>query len=526
MSPDRSARQPKKDPTKKSLDKKDQRKEDLPKKELPANPNLEHLRKEAKALLHRFKQKQPQAVSAFRTLKLKAAPKLSDAQHLVAQEYGFASWPMLRKHIDAEAAAIKEAVKLAWKAFRDDDVAEFGRVLTQYPVLKARINEPTGDFGSPPISHVRSQAMLDALLDAGADINARSKWSPGSFGLLDLAPPDVAAHAIRRGAIVTVHAAARLGMMAELKQLITADPQLVHARGGDGQTPLHFASTVEIAEYLLDNGADIEARDLDHESTPAQYMLGERAEVARYLIRRGCKTDILMATALGDINLVKQHLQADPECIRMRVSDEYFPMIGGGPNGGTIYQWKLGWHVSAVQVAKELGHQAIFELLMERSPAEEKLLNACWFHDEAMVNDLLAQRPDLAAALPPAGRRHVAHAARNDDTAAARLMVAAELPVKAFSQHHASSLHWAAFHGNVELAQLFIQHGAALENHDNEFKGTPVNWAQYGSVNGWHPEGGDYPGTVTVLLAAGAKLPKDLSGSEGVKEVLRRHGMT
>ena len=57
---------------------------------------------------------------------------------------------------------------------------------------------------------------------------------------------------------------------------MAADPQLVHARGGDGQTPLHFASTVEIAEYLLDQGADIDARDVDHVSTPAQYMVKAR----------------------------------------------------------------------------------------------------------------------------------------------------------------------------------------------------------------------------------------------------------
>jgi len=41
---------------------------------------------------------------------------------------------------------------------------------------------------------------------------------------------------------------------------------LVHARGGDGQTPLHFASTVEIAEFLLAHGAAIDARDVDHEA--------------------------------------------------------------------------------------------------------------------------------------------------------------------------------------------------------------------------------------------------------------------
>ncbi len=95
-----------------------------------------------------------------------------------------------------------------------------------------------------------------------------------------------------------------LGRFERVKELIEGDPALVHARGGDGQTPLHFASTVEIAGYLLDHGADIDARDIDHESTAAQYMVGHsslRHEVARSLISRGAKTDILMAAALGDL---------------------------------------------------------------------------------------------------------------------------------------------------------------------------------------------------------------------------------
>lgn len=499
-------------------------KKNPPKKDLPPAPNLEHLRKQAKALLRAFRKKEPQVVAKFRALELKATPKLSDAQHLIAREYGFDNWAQLKEHVDAEADQMNEAFRLARKALSDDNATEFRRLLKHYPALKARINEPVGDFGSPLINHVRSKTMLDALLDAGADIDARSKWDPGSFGLLDAAPPEVAAYAIERGATITVHAAARLGMLEELKQMVASDPQLVHARGGDGQTPLHFASTIEIVDHLLDHGADIEARDVDHKSTPAQWMLSERNEIARYLVRRGCKTDILMATALGDIDLVKKHLRSDPECIRMRVSDEYFPMIGPR-SGGSIYQWKLGWYVSAVQVAKSLDHKEIFDLLMERSPAEEKLLNACWLHDEAMVKELLAQRPNLSTTLTAAARRHVAHAARNNDTIAARLMVAAGLPVHAFSQHHASSLHWAAFHGNPELARLFIDHHAALENVDNEFEGTPLNWATYGSQNAWHPELGNYPATAEVLLAAGARLPKGMSGTDAVQEILRRHGM-
>lgn len=212
------------------------------------------------------------------------------------------------------------------------------------------------------------------------------------------------------------HHGARRGAPRDAGQALGA------GRGGDGQTPLHFASTVGIAEYLLDHGAEIDIRDIDHESTPAQYMVGKRPEVARYLVGRGCRTDILMAAALGDLDLIRRHLDADADSIRMRVGDEYFPMISPR-SGGSIYQWELGWHVSAVQAARSFGHSECFEFLMERSPDDEKLLNACWLHDEATVRSLLARHPDLSAQLTPGGRRQLARAARNNDGSAAQLML-------------------------------------------------------------------------------------------------------
>src|SRR5439155_7943916 len=114
---------------------------------------------------------------------------------------------------------------------------------------------------------------IDVLLQAGANIHARSRSWAGGMGVLDECAPDLAAFLIERGAVVDAHAAARLGMSDKLRELVTADPGVVHARGFNGQTPLHFASTVEIAQYLLEQSADIDALDLQHESTPAQHML-------------------------------------------------------------------------------------------------------------------------------------------------------------------------------------------------------------------------------------------------------------
>ena len=422
-------------------------------------------------------------------------------------------------HEDAD-----DVLGLAHDAFRRDDAPAVRQLMDKYPMLKARINDPVGDFDSPVIMSVRSRGMLDVLLDAGADINARSRWWAGGFGLLDTASPELAAYAIERGATITAHAAARLGTLDKLRALIDADPDLVHQRGGDGQMPLHFASTVQIAEYLLGCGADIDARDIDHESTAAQYMVAKRPEIARYLVGRGCQTDILMAAAVGNLDLIRRHLDADPDSIRMRVSDEYFPMISPR-SGGTIYQWELGWHVSAVQVARSFGHSESFDLLMERSPADENLLNACWLHDEAAVRSLLAQQPNLATQLTPSSRRHLAHAARNNDTMAARLMLEAGLPVDIYTQHHATPLHWAAWHGNAELVVLILRSNPPLHDANNDYKGTPVDWAVHGSQNGWSRQTGDYAPTLEALLTAGAPLPGRIGGTDAVQAVLRLHGM-
>jgi len=301
-------------------------------------------------------------------------------------------------------------LELLKKSWCTHDAVTFWEVLERHPDLQRRINEPVAAFDSPLITTVRTREMLDVLLKAGADINAKSQWWAGGFGLLHGASPELAAYAIECGAVIDVHAAARLGLLDRLRELISAQPRLVNAPGGDGQTPLHFASNTAVAECLLDRGAEIDALDVDHESTAAQYMVRDRQEVLRYLIQRGCKTDVLMAAAIGDAQLVSRHLDADPECIRTRVDAQYFPMRNQRA-GGTIYQWALGFHVSPHEVAKQFGHEDVFELLMRRSPPDVKLLAACWLDDEANVKTLLAAHPALAARMINTYSRQIADAA-------------------------------------------------------------------------------------------------------------------
>lgn len=397
-----------------------------------------------------------------------------------------------------------EIVTKVREAVTGDQPAALRDLLHRHPALGDAINEPLAAFDSPLITCVRSREMLDVLLAAGADLNARSRWWAGGFGLLDHASADLSAYAIARGARVDVHAAARLGRFDELKSLIAANPELVRARGGDGQTPLHFAATVEIAEFLLAHGAAIDARDVDHESTPAQYMVRDRQEVARALLRRGCATDLLLASALGEIDAVQRHLRADPGIVAMNVSNEWFPKRNP-KSGGTIYQWALGANKTAHVVAREFGHEEVFRLLMKNSPALLQLAAACEVGDEPAVAVLLAAHPNLIQSAAENDRRKIADAARNNQTAAVRLMLKAGWPVDARGQHGATPLHWAAYHGNTEMAAEILRWNPPLEATDRDYQETPMGWARHGKQSGGHRNTGDYPATCEALLRAGAK---------------------
>ena len=503
-------------------------------RELPAKPNLEHLKKQAKQLLHDFEESRPDAVERFRTFGSSSTPataKLADAQHVVARDYGFASWPKLKEHVDSLTLTPAEQLLAAVCA---SDAQRAQRVLRDHPELKAHLNQPLANYGDLPLMLAAVQRSdrktIEVLIAAGADLQSRGKSWAGGMGVLDECAPEMAEFLIERGAAVDVHSAARLGMFETLQELVDAEPALVHARGESGQTPLHFASSIEIAEFLLDRGANIDARDLRHESTPAQHMIRviqarhyprDRQDIARYLISRGCQTDVLLAAALGDLDLVRRHVEAEPGCLRVQVSEKYFPKHD--PRSiGTYYIPALGRDRTPHQVARDFGREEVFEFLMERSPQDVKLSQACQLGDENLFRVMLATRPNMEKTLSDQERRQVADAAQNNNTNAVRLMLAAGWPVDAHGEYDMTPLQWAAWHGNAEMVREILEYHPQLEL-SCDHKITALGSALHGSMNGWHRDTGDYVATVAALLTAGAKAPEvtdDLEASESVRELL------
>ena len=413
-------------------------------------------------------------------------------------------------------------------AVQADDVARAAACLDHHPQLTARLNDalPGLPFeGTLLLAAVSRQnrPMIDLLLQHGADINQRSHWWAGGFGVLD-GNHDLTDFLIDRGATMDIHAAARRGRTDIVQMMLARDPTLARARGGDGQTPLHVAATVEAARLLIEAGADIDARDVDHESTAAQYAIRERQDVARFLVGKGCATDVLMAAALGDSDLVRRHLDNNPASIATTVSPTWFPMANPRA-GGTIYIWTLGGGKSAHAIAREFGHGDTFRLLMERSSPQIALAAACEIADEPLVLSILASHPDAAKLLNADARRRLVDAAENNNTETVRLMLRAGWPVDARGKHGATPLHFAAWHGNIEMARELLRHRPPLEATDGDFRMTALGWAFHGSVHGWNCARGEYAEIVEVLLNAGATLPEGSGGREmshSVRDVLRR----
>lgn len=479
-------------------------------RDLPARPNLEFLKKQAKALLDSGD----------------AGPTLTDAQHALAREYGFATWAKLKAHVDAIAGDANPG-ELLRAAIRTRDPVKVQTILDRHPALVGTIDQaiPGGDFGATALLtavDAGSIEVVDVLLRAGADINVKSHWPPGGFGVLDPGSGLVPL-LIERGARVDAYDASRNGMMDRLVQLVASDPAAVHLRGGDGQTPLHVAPTVEIARFLVDHGADIDAVDVDHESTPAQYLIRDHPDVVRFLVSRGCRTDILLAAALGDAALLRRHLDADPESIRTVVTDEYFPMKGRLA-AATIYNWTLDWFASPHAIAREFGHEDAFRLLIDRSPPD--VAAAADAGDAALVTRLLKGGPPAAGTLGAVERRKLVRAACNNKTETVRLLLKAGWPLDERGKDDGTALHWAAFNGNAAMVRDLLAHHAPVHVRDKQYDGVPIHWAIYGSVHaGDKTKTGDYGAVVEALLDAGAAvppLPDAVEMSGAVREVLRR----
>jgi ankyrin repeat protein len=418
-------------------------------------------------------------------------------------------------------------------AIDSSDVPGLEDLLRENPRLKAHLDDPLFGFDSTPLigaSHrPKGAEMVSILVRYGADPNARSRWWAGGFGPLDNASPEMVETLVGLGTRFDVWSAAKHGRIDLLKEILEQDPSLVNAPGGDGMTPLHFAANAETAAFLIDRGADMEIKDVDHEGTAAQYH-AQNPDILRLLIDRGAKPDIFSAVALDDPDLARKILEADPEEINSRVGSGRYATHSS--DGGHIYTYVFHRGDTPFLAATRRGSDKVKAFLEDRSPAGQRLIAKAWADDEDGVRQLLKADPELGRKLDPEEAKALGHAAGMGKVETVRLLLEAGVDPATPGMDMGTALHQACWFGRADVVPLLIGR-IPLDTRDSHHGSTPLGWATHGAQHCWRKDG-DYVRVVEQLLGAGASIdaPANSAGTslldqagerEDVKDVLRRY---
>ena len=499
-------------------------------RQLPAHPNLDQLKNQAKDLLKAHAVGDPEALKRVRESHpdLRTDPRPTDPQRRPARHrprvwlsrLAEAEGP--RRFADGERGTDRRVDARRSRPMTSPASDGCSRAIR--PCWK-RVNDPIGPFDSPPLNSARSREMIDALLAAGADLNAKSRWWAGGFGVTHLASPELAAYAVERGAEVDIHAAARLGLIDRVRELVEHDPaaRARPRRRRPDAAPLRedgrdcrLPARPRRRHRRQGRRSRVDPRAIHARRPPGSGPLPGRAGlpdrhppgVGRGRRRPGSvrsSTPIPVASASAAIA-------------------QFFPMANKEA-GGIIYQWTLGPDASPYQAAAKFGHQDVIRLLLERSPAEEKLIAACWLHDSAAVAELLAREPrprgPTVRVRPHRDRQRRPEQRHRGRAADARGRSAGHRPGTA--RRDAAPL------GGVSRQSRHGRGDPALQAAPGRHRERlPLQRRSAGRLTAPSTAGiagpGDYPGVVEALLAAGAKVTDTARGTEAVKDVLRRYG--
>jgi ankyrin repeat protein len=307
-------------------------------------------------------------------------------------------------------------------ASRAGDREAAARVLARSPEL-ARVTGPHPIWGGEPTAlHVaveNGRADVAALLlGAGADPNHPSGmydgWTPmliaagrESRELVDL----LRSH----GAEVDAWEAAALGDLPRLSEIVGRHPAVVRERRANQAPPLHFAATVDVARFLVAQGAALDALDKYGATAARSAAYGRRSRrpVARFLMDVSGESDVWLLAALDDVD----GLRAMAE------------------RGDDI----LGARRSGLNPASGFG--------------ETPLHTAAALANLGTVSFLIAEGVDVDIPSGPAGDRALHYAAkRNARDVVDALLSAGANPRLKDADHEATPADWARFAGHFALA--------------------------------------------------------------------------
>lgn len=177
------------------------------------------------------------------------------------------------------------------------------------------------------------------------------------------------------------------------------------------------------------------------------------------------------------------------------------------------------------------GRIGVYQWLLENGYADppsetDELFLACAMGDAARARSIANSVAGLDRTLTPEDQAILVHAAWEGNIPMLRCMLEVGFPPNCARKDGGTPLHCAAYTGQALAVELLLEYDPPLENRNNDYGSSPIEWALDGSIR-WRRDwaGTDHARVVQLLLEAGAIPPAFARGSEEVVRVLTRAGV-
>lgn len=468
---------------------------------LPANPDLDWLKKASKRRLAELRVRAPET-------------KLHQAQLAVANDYGFKSWRALKAHLDDVNGMAGDRERV-FAAARNGDVEAVRRAFA------AGFDPATQDRDGRTVYQVAKELRHGAIELLAQDILGGRLYSD-----------------TEQDKVQAIMSAAQSGDVATLAERLDEYPELIDALGGrgfqkatplalaalrnrhgaarlliergadlnkrdfpDNAGPLHFAAAhgdLEMIRLLVEAGADIEGHGDDHAVGVvgwATCFRQVRHEVAAYLLDHGASLNVWTAIALDRPSELRDMIARDPALLVARMSRnehrrtplhhaaaknqprmvQLLLELGADPNatdatGATALTTASQEHADPAVISALAAAGAKLDLLTAINTSRLDEAEAMLHENPARIGpdgtDAIALHLAVSRNNLPALRWLLAHG----------VAVNAKRPIWDCSS---TALHMTVESGAIDIARLLLDAGADPNIRDDKFDATALGWAEY-----------------------------------------------
>ena len=358
------------------------------------------------------------------------------------------------------------------------------------------------------------QEIVELLLANGANVNTKDNkgLTPAEMAMTRQRTQIAKLLIDNNADISSIHLAAFAGNLAKVKTFLQMGIN-INTQDSDSRTPLHYAATADVTEFLIANGAKIHTEDKDGETPLHTTAAAGFKDVVELLIKKGADVnakksgdtplswaiwrnhkDVIRSLVINgaDVNFKAKNVwpflhyvvwNNDKDLVKLFVThgadvnftpkDDYSPLhyalwkenvesVKLLVNHGAKFNVKDHDEWTAFRYVVSSGNRELLEFFIAKGAKTSDFHTAAWLGDLNQVKHFVEQGTG----------------------------------VNTKDNHFQwTPLHWTAFTGPQDVVEFLLAKGANV-NAKDEFNSTPL---QYAAVNG-HKE------LVVLLLAKGAKV--------------------